>query len=331
MNMKQWAADMKAAPVKKPFPVLSFPGLTITGDKVIDAVTNGERQAAGVMAIAARYPGMAGAVTFMDLSVEAQAFGGQVRFADDEVPTIVGRILSSDSDVEALAIPEIGAGRTGECLKALKILKEQITDRPVFAGHIGPYSLTGRLMDMTELMVNMTEEPEFVHAALEKVTQFLISYAKALKATGCDGILMAEPAAGLISPNQAAEFSMAYVKRIVDAVQDESFGVILHNCGNTVNMVHHMAGTGAMGLHFGNAVDMRLILPQVPADVLAFGNVDPARVMKNGTVEAVREAVINLREFGSAYPNYVVSTGCDIPPGSPLENIDAFFEEALKP
>ena len=195
MNMKQWAADMKAAPVKKPFPVLSFPGLTITGDKVIDAVTNGERQAAGVMAIAARYPEMAGAVTFMDLSVEAEAFGGRVRFADDEVPTIVGRILSSDSDVQALAIPEIGAGRTGECLKALKILKEQITDRPVFAGHIGPYSLTGRLMDMTELMVNMTEEPEFVHAALEKVTQFLISYAKALKATGCDGILMAEPAA----------------------------------------------------------------------------------------------------------------------------------------
>ena len=91
-----------------------------------------------------------------------------------------------------------------------------------------------------------------------------------------------------------------------------------------------MAGTGAMGLHFGNAVDLRLILPQVPSNVLAFGNVDPARVLRNGSVESVREAVVNLREIGRNYPNYVVSSGCDIPPGTPLENIDAFFEEALR-
>jgi uroporphyrinogen decarboxylase len=329
MNMKKWVADLMAAPMKKPLPVLSFPGLAITGDKVIDAVTNGVKQAAGVVAIANRYK-MAGAVTFMDLSVEAEAFGSTIRFSDDEIPTVSGRILTSMADVEALAIPEVGSARTGECLKAMRLAKEQIKDRPVFAGHIGPYSLTGRLMDMTEMMVGMSEEPEMVHAALEKATQFLIAYAKVIKETGCDGILMAEPAAGLISPDQSAEFSFAYVKRIIDAVQDDNFGVILHNCGNTVGMVRHMAATGAMGLHFGNAVDMRLILPQVPPTVLAFGNLDPARIIRNGTPEAIREGVARLREIGAAYPNYVVSSGCDIPPATSFTNIDAFFEAALK-
>jgi len=329
MNMTQWVEDMIAAPVKKPFPVLSFPGLSLTGAKVIEAVTDGEKQAAGVKAIAARYPGMAGAVTFMDLSVEAEAFGSKVRFVDDEVPTVIGRIVYTEADAHALAVPAVGAGRTGECLRAVTRAKAQITDRPVFAGLIGPYSLTGRLMDMTELMVNMTEEPDMVHAVLEKAVHFLTAYAEAFKAAGADGILMAEPAAGLISPDQAQEFSMSYVRRVVEAVQTDDFAVILHNCGNTVGMVHHMAGTGAKGLHFGNAVDMRLILPQVPAGVLAFGNLDPARVLKNGTVAAVREGVAELRRVGASYPNYVPSSGCDIPPGTPLENVDAFFEAAL--
>ncbi len=327
MNMKKWAAEQIAADKKIPFPVLSFPGLELTGDKVIDAVTNGEKQAAGVLAISQKYK-MSGAVTFMDLSVEAEAFGSQVRFSDDEVPTIIGRIVEDEADAQKLIVPEVGAGRTAACILAVKLAKEQIQDRPVFAGQIGPYSLTGRLMDMTDLMINLSEEPEMVHTVLQKATNFLIAYAKAFKEAGCDGILMAEPAAGLISPPQSQEFAYAYVKQIIDAVQDDNFAVILHNCGNTVGMVKYMAETGAVGLHFGNAVDMRLILPQVPQNVLAYGNLDPARVVKNGTPESVKAGVEELLKIGANYPNYVLSTGCDVPPGTPFENLDMFFETA---
>ena len=45
-------------------------------------------------------------------------------------------------------------------------------------------------------------------------------------------LIIAEPAAGLLSPEQCAEFSSPYVKKVVDAVQDDNFMVILHNCGN---------------------------------------------------------------------------------------------------
>jgi len=322
--MKVWAEEMISAKVKIPFPILSFPGLELTGDSVLKAVTDGERQADGVVAISKKYK-MSGAVTFMDLSVEAEAFGSEVRFSDHEVPTIIDRIIETRDDAENLAIPEIGSGRTAACILAVRRAKEQITDRPVFAGQIGPYSLAGRLMDMTELMINMSEEPEFVHSVLDKVTSFLISYARALKETGCDGIMLAEPAAGLISPLQSEEFAMNYVKRVIEAVQDENFAVILHNCGNTVGMVKHMENTGALGLHFGNAVDMRLILPQVSSHVLVFGNLDPARVLKNGTIEDVRKGVEELLEIGESYPNFILSSGCDVPPGTPFENLDMFF------
>ena len=66
-----------------------------------------------------------------------------------------------------------------------------ISDRPVFAGVIGPFSLAGRLMGITNIMVNCYEEPEMVHTAMEKASQFLLAYIRAYKAAGADGVVMA--------------------------------------------------------------------------------------------------------------------------------------------
>ena len=53
------------------------------------------------------------AVSFMDLSVEAEAFGSSIRFSSNEVPVVTNAIVESVEDVEALRVPEVGEGRTG--------------------------------------------------------------------------------------------------------------------------------------------------------------------------------------------------------------------------
>jgi len=164
-----------------------------------------------------------------------------------------------------------------------------------------------------------------VHCVLEKTTEFLINYAKAYKEAGVNGIIIAEPAAGLLSPDMCEEFSSKYVKQIVDTVQSDDFMVILHNCGNTVNLVPSLLGTGAMGLHFGNAIDMMDVLPQIPRNILAFGNIDPAGTFKNGSVDDMISKTKTLLDRTADYDNYVLSSGCDVPPGTPIENVEAFY------
>ena len=55
------------------------------------------------------------------------------------------------------------------------------------------------------------------------------------------------------------------------------------------------------------------------------GNVDPAGEIRNGTPESVRAATLGIMERCCKYPNFAISSGCDIPPLSKWENIDAFF------
>lgn len=325
MNMRQWLAGQLAAPKKKPMPVLSFPSTQLMGITVKELIASSDAQAKGMAAIAARCSAAA-AVSMMDLSVEAECFGAEIRVTDDEVPTVTKAVLSCPEDAETLEVPAFGTGRTGLYVEAISKALALIQDRPVFAGVIGPFSLAGRLMDMTEIMVNCYEEPELVHVTLEKATRFLREYIMAYKKIGAHGVVMAEPAAGLLSPDLCGEFSSPYVKQIVDEVQDDQFIVIYHNCGGAVNrMVPEILPTGAAAFHFGNAVDMEEMLAQMPEDALTMGNVDPVSVFRNGTVEQVRSATTELLERCAKHPNFVISSGCDIPPVSPWENIDAFF------
>ncbi len=324
-NMNQWIEEMIAAPTKKAMPLLSFPSIQKLNVTVKEALLDSELQARGMKIVADSIDSSA-AVSFMDLSLEAECFGAEILFEDDEVPAVANCIVSSEEEADALQVPAVGSGRTAICIDAIRKACELITDRPVFAGIIGPFSLAGRLLDVTEAMIYCYDEPDMVHTVLEKVTAFLIEYAKAFKAAGANGVVVAEPLAGLLSPALAEEFSADYMKRLVEAVQDEEFIVIYHNCGNTaIRTIDTIITNGCRVFHFGNAIDMAEMMPHIPSDMLAMGNVDPAGEFRNGTTLSIRQATLDIMEKCCKYPNFVISSGCDIPPMSNWDNIEAFF------
>ena len=325
-NMKEWIASLKGTGAKNPIPILSFPCVSLLGITVRELISSGELQAKGMKAVADK-TNSAASVSFMDLSLEAECFGAKIVVSDEEVPTVKGRIVNDMDEAEALVVPAVGSGRTQIYLDAIKNASAEITDRPVLAGMIGPFSLAARLLDVTEIMMDCYDDPDMVHTVLEKVTEFLCEYAKAYKAAGANGIVMAEPVAGLLSPTLEEEFGSPYVKKIVDAVQTDDFAVIYHNCGDNVpKMLNSILTTGCAAYHFGNSVDMEKdIIPNIPADTVVMGNIDPAGTLRLGTPEKVRSETLALLERCSKYPNFVLSTGCDVPPMTPWENIEAFF------
>ena len=323
--MKEWIKAIMAKSERVAIPIMTHPGIEMIGKTVQEAVTDGRIHAEAIKALNERYPSAASTV-IMDLTVEAEAFGCVINFSRDEVPTVSHRLVSNLEEVEQLAVPSLTAGRISQYLLANQLTVETITDKPVFGGMIGPYSLAGRLFDMTEIMIAIYTEPETIRLLLEKCTAFLIEYAKALKATGINGLVIAEPAAGLLSDEDCLQYSSYFVKQIIEVVQDDNFSVILHNCGNTGHCTNAMLHAGAHGYHFGNAMNMVNALETCPPDVLVLGNLDPVGVFRMSTPEQVKQAALNLLEKTAGYPNYVLSSGCDVPPHIPLENVEAFYE-----
>ena len=325
MNMNNWITDVINNPRRIAIPVLTHPGIEMIGKTVQDAVTDGQTHAKAIKALNDRYPSAASTV-IMDLTVEAEAFGCVINFSKDEVPTVSHRLVNNFEEVRQLSVPSLSAGRISQYLLANQLTVTSITDKPVLGGCIGPYSLAGRLFDMTEIMTAIYLEPDTITLLLEKCTQFLINYCRALKTAGVSGVVIAEPAAGLLSNDDCLQYSSLYVKQLVDELQDDSFSVILHNCGNNGQCTQAMIYTGAHGYHFGNAMNMVDALETCPPDVLVMGNLDPVGVFKMSTPEQVKQSTKNLLEQTASYKNFVLSSGCDIPPHTPLDNVEAFYK-----
>ncbi len=296
LNMKEWINEIIQKKEVVAMPIMTHPGIEMIGKTVRDAVTDGQVHYNAIKALSEKYP-TAAATVIMDLTVEAEAFGAEIVFPENEVPSVKANMLAAKT----------------------------ITDRPVFAGCIGPYSLAGRLYDMSEIMMLIYINPEAANSLLKKCSDFILRYCMALKATGVNGVVMAEPAAGLLSDEDCTQYSSVFIKEIVEKVQDDHFTVILHNCGNTGHCTKAMVATGAAAYHFGNKIDMVEALKEVPADALAMGNLDPVSLFKAATPEVMKKATLDLLEATRSYPNFVLSSGCDTPPHTPSENIDAFF------
>lgn len=325
MNMTQWVADVIRRKEVTALPVMTHPGIELNGHTVRQAVSDGRVHYEAVMTLTNRYPSVA-AATIMDLTTEAEAFGAEIAFSDIAVPAVSSRLLPTVESIYRLEVPSLKAGRIPAYLKANLLAAREVNDRPLLAGCIGPFSLAGRLYDMSEIMVLIYEHPDAAHTLLEKCTAFIEKYCQALKATGANGVMMAEPAAGLMSDEDCNTFSSQYVKCIVDRVQDDSFIFVLHNCGNTGHCTKAMVATGAVAYHFGNKCRMEEVIRDVPPTAIAMGNIDPVSMFKDGTAEQMHKAVIDLCERMRPYPNFVLSSGCDTPPHTPLANVNAFFE-----
>lgn len=324
INMKEWIASVIAAEERIAIPIMTHSGIELIGRNVRDAVTNGQVHYEAIKALADKYPSAASSV-IMDLTVEAEAFGAEISFSDSEVPNVVGRLVSSIEDIEQLEIPLLDKGRIPEYIKANRLVAEKAS-KPVLSGCIGPYSLAGRLYDMSEIMMAIYIEPDNMKTLLLKCTEFITNYCLALKAAGANGVLIAEPAAGLLSNEACLEFSSVYVKKIVEKVQDDDFAVILHNCGNVGQCTEAMVYTGAAGYHFGNSINLVDALEHCPADALVMGNIDPVSIMKMASAQEVYDTTMSLLQATGSYANYVLSTGCDTPPEIPFENIDMFYK-----
>jgi uroporphyrinogen decarboxylase len=234
-------------------------------------------------------------------------------------------LLTNAKDISNLKVPGLNAGRIPQYLLANKLTVERTKDKPVFAGVIGPFSLAGRLYNMSEIMMACYTDPESTKELLNKCTEFLLKYCMELKKIGCSGVVIAEPAAGLLSNEDCLAFSSEYVKQMVDTLQDNTFLVILHNCGNHGHCTEAMLYTGANSYHFGNAIDMGETLKICPKDKLILGNVDPVGIIKMKSANEVKVFVGELLRRTSGFSNFVLSTGCDLPPHVPSENIEAFF------
>ena len=317
-RLTQFVEDAGCIPL---VPLAGFPGIQLTGRSVKESLFDARAQ---IDALLSLYEEVRPDALFamMDLTVEAEFLGCELKISDDDPPAVRAPVLKDGDRVEGLFENKTVGGRMPLFAEVVSGLKRSL-DIPVCAYVIGPLTLAGEIMDLVCVMKATRKDPDRLHRVLSKSTDLIIDYISLLEDAGADLICVLEPSAMMISAAQFQEFSGQYCKRIFS--EGISGMRVLHICGDTNHVISEMEETGPDGLSLDKQVDLSEIQGRLRNDTVLIGNVDPVSVLTFGDADLVKRKSEELIQSMDGKGNFILSTGCDIPQYAPIENIKAMM------
>ena len=309
-------------------PLVGFPGLNMTGCTIKLAQQNYGEHFCVIRAIAEAFePDVI--FPLMDLAVEANALGRFTVFPQTESATVPKAAFSMDELDRASQINIALDTRLMGYVETMKLMCIGLPDSILKGAYVtGPYSLAALLMGADEAAMATLLNREDLHTLCQFTTERIQQYVRLLIAAGAQVLCILEPSAVMLGPDQFDAFSAGYIRHIIESCKYTGVATIYHTCGNTMSLVGKMAeaGVDAVSLDSPEAgVNLPKVARTLPSNVVIMGNVNPTGRLLNGRPKDVEEEVSALMKEMIPHPNFVLSTGCDLPQEAPLENIHAFM------
>lgn len=256
---------------------------------------------------------------------ETEGFGGLTTYVKDGVPRCT-HPLEDAMDLSLLKRPDPSVSpRMRDRVDAVRLFKERAGGRHSILGWIeGPAAEAADVRGVQNFLMDAIEEPEFACALMDRCVEAGIEFARAQIEAGADTIGIGDAIASQVSPAIYSGMVQPREKRLVQAIRAMGAWVKLHICGNITHLLPGIADLGVDVLDVDHMVDLRAARAAVGPKVVLTGNIDPAAGVLRGTPDAIRA---RMREcLAEAGMPYMANAGCEIPAGTPEENLLAVCE-----
>jgi MtaA/CmuA family methyltransferase len=264
-----------------------------------------------------------------DPTREVVQCGGTVRFLPDQPAAIdeATALVADKATLARLKTPDPAAGRMLDRLQAAALFKQRVGNEKLIEGWIeGPMAMGADMRGINAVMLDFYDDPPFVRDLFEFAVAMELRFAKAQKEAGVDYMGIGDSATSLVGPALYYEFVWPYQKKLVDGLHAMGLPVRLHICGNTAPILEGFARLGCEILDLDSLVPMQLAREKLGPGQTVLGNIDPVRVLRNGSPETIRTAIAECHR--QAGPRYVVGAGCEVPRDTKPENLHALREYA---
>jgi MtaA/CmuA family methyltransferase len=256
---------------------------------------------------------------------ETHGFGSQVNYMKDGPPRST-HPLSDNTDMGLLLTPDpLTSERMLDRVNAIKLYKEKFENEYSVLGWIeGPAASAATLRDVSNFLMDLVVDEDFACELMDRCLETCIAFAKAQVDAGADTIGIGDAIASQVSPETYETLILPREMRLIRAIKEMGAYVKLHICGN---ITHLLPGISTLDIdiidvdHMVDLADVRRILPKT---VAIAGNIDPVKGVMLGTPESIRKKIIE--DYKLVGNPYLINAGCEIPSGTPNENLIALCE-----
>lgn len=267
--------------------------------------------------------GVDAAIIFSDILVIPEAMGLTYEMEENKGPSFP-KTISTLKDLAQLHVAQ--AGELQYVLDAISLTKKELNGRVPLIGFAGaPWTIFSYMVEgkgsktFSRAKKMLYTEPQLSHQLLQMITDSTINYLKGQIKAGADIIQIFDSWAGILSPDQYDEFSLKYISRICDAINEVPKIVFAKGAFFARG---DMAGVKCevVGLDWNMGVmESRTMLP----NKVLQGNLDPCALY--GSLQDVRKETIKMLDaFGS--DKHIANLGHGLYPDIEVDNVKCFID-----
>jgi uroporphyrinogen decarboxylase len=197
------------------------------------------------------------------------------------------------------------------------------------------YSLFERawsLRGMENLMMDMIQDPGFVHELLDIITDFNLSLIENLSRYPVDGIYFGDDWGHqrglLMSPDMWRAFVKPRITHMYGKTHELGLDVFIHSCGNITDIMADLveAGVDVFNPFQPEVVDIESVIAEYESRLAFYGGLSIQKTLPFGTTEEVAGEVEHRLGLARKHGGYIISPSHDMPPDIPVENVLAMLE-----
>ena len=261
------------------------------------------------------------------MGAEPSALGPRMRIHPRRIPD-VEHLPSRLEDLVKMTLPNPRTdGFMSLCLYRYQKLKPRIFDAgltvPIVSAR-GPLTIASFVRGVTQLIMDMVDEPEATLKLFDMTTELAIGWLKAqIEGLGdcVEGILVLDDIAGFVGREHYMQFCHPFLKRMCDAFPKD-WVKVFHNDASVEACLELLPDCGFDVLNWGTATDVAKAGARLNGRMTLMGNVPPLDLGVRGTPEQVHAAAMEvLRKAGDA--PLILSFGGATTIGTPPDNIRA--------
>lgn len=256
------------------------------------------------------------------MTVEAEEMGAKVDMGSNVYePHVIEYVIDSVSDYKKLMPMDLTQGRGRVVLEAIRILKEDTKGVPIVGNLTGPISTASSVMEPVVFYKELRKKNKEAHEYMEFITDQLAVFGKAQIEAGADIIAISDPSGTgeILGPRYFKEFAVTYINRLLDSLQEDKMGTIVHICGQMSPVYKEVNEVHSSVLSFDSIVPMKEAREHLK-DRILMGNVS-TYALEFGNPERVKKLTANCVKNGSD----IIAPACGLGMKSPLVNIQSIL------
>ena len=257
---------------------------------------------------------------------ETQGFGGEIEYPKDDVPRCPTPPLAATRNLNCLLKPDpLQSERMVNTVNTVRAYKERVHRQYSIHGWVeGPAAEAADLRGVTDFMMDVLLDPKWCAELMDVCTEVAIEFARTQIESGADVIGVGDSICSQLPPDVYADLVAPRQERLFQSIRAAGGVVRLHICGDISHLLSFIKDLSVDVLDVDHLVDIATVREAVGTKMVLAGNLDPVSELMLGTPDAIREKVLRIYEqIGNPM---IVTAGCEIPRGTPHENLKALCE-----